>query len=379
MNIQEHGLGKQSEIVSSKTKSEWKTIGVRIKSQDLPLFNRRLSLYGFETLGALVADFLTGKFPVITEDRQIQSLDSNMQSNGMQTTVNGQFEPTFYKNIDLDDMLNYLLNIRKFQNHNARSLVNYFRRFRDIFFGSDPAEILKLKPHKRSWILQAIRHFGNYYNYKTNNPECKELIEKIINRYGLNIGLDMHQRIYIVDDNYVVNKVKDLVAIPGEIGLTVKIGLYSGLRQEEIIYLHNTEICNNLSGCSCNKLHVIKKPNGLTVIIMNLFRGHKKCYFTILPTLIFEQFRKAPNFDKGALDVAHKLTKRIVDVKFVELRKIHYNVMSRVMDMNEADILAGRAKSVSARHYALYELDRLTDAYHHGWQKLGIVISDMLI
>jgi hypothetical protein len=27
------------------------------------------------------------------------------------------------------------------------------------------------------------------------------------------------------------------------------------------------------------------------------------------------------------------------------------------MDMNEADILAGRAKSVSARHYALYELE----------------------
>jgi intergrase/recombinase len=370
MNNQESGV-KKSETVILK-KNEWKTIGVRIKFNDLPLFNRRLSLYGFETLGALVADFLTGKFPVITEDRQIQSLDSNMQSNGMQTTVNGQFEPTFYKNIDLDDMLNYLLNIRKFQNHNARSLVNYFRRFRDIFFGSDPAEILKLKPHKRSWILQAIRHFGNYYNYKTNNPECKELIEKIINRYGLNIGLDMHQKIYIVDDNYVVNKVKDLMAIPGEIGLTVKVGLYSGLRQEEIIYLHNTDICNNLSGCSCNKLHLIKKSNRLTVVIMNLFRGHKKCYFTILPTLIFEQFRKTPNFDKGALDVAHKLTKRIVDVKFVELRKIHYNVMSRVMDMNEADILAGRAKSVSARHYALYELDSLTDAYIQGWQRLGI-------
>jgi hypothetical protein len=31
--------------------------------------------------------------------------------------------------------------------------------------------------------------------------------------------------------------------------------------------------------------------------------------------------------------------------------------------MNEADILAGRAKSVSARHYALYELVRLGDAY----------------
>ena len=38
--------------------------------------------------------------------------------------------------------------------------------------------------------------------------ESQELIEKIINRYGLNIGLDMHQKIYIVDDNYVVNSVK---------------------------------------------------------------------------------------------------------------------------------------------------------------------------
>ena len=49
------------------------------------------------------------------------------------------------------------------------------------------------------------------------------------------------------------------------------------------------------------------------------------------------------------------------------------------MDMNEADILAGRAKFVSARHYALYEVDRLTDAYHQAWEKLGIIISDILI
>jgi hypothetical protein len=48
------------------------------------------------------------------------------------------------------------------------------------------------------------------------------------------------------------------------------------------------------------------------------------------------------------LEVAHTLSKRIANIKFVELRKIHYSVMSRVMDMNEADILAGRAKSLSA-------------------------------
>ena len=33
---------------------------------------------------------------------------------------------------------------------------------------------------------------------------------------------------------------------------------------------------------------------------------------------------------------------------FIELRKIHYNVITRVMDINEANILASRAKSVSA-------------------------------
>ncbi|MGB6593317.1 MAG: hypothetical protein WBE68_17595 [Candidatus Nitrosopolaris sp.] len=69
---------------------------------------------------------------------------------------------------------------------------------------------------------------------------------------------------------------------------------------------------------------------------------------TILPTLIFEQFRHVPKFEKADLEVAHTLSKRIANIKFVELRKIHYSVMSRVMDMNEADILAGRAKSLSA-------------------------------
>ena len=58
--------------------------------------------------------------------------------------------------------------------------------------------------------------------------------------------MDLHKRIYIVDDNFVANKIKDLMTIQGEIGLTVKIGLFTGLREEEIIYIHNTEMCGNL-------------------------------------------------------------------------------------------------------------------------------------
>jgi hypothetical protein len=48
----------------------------------------------------------------------------------------------------------------------------------------------------------------------------------------------MHQRIYIVDDNFVNNKVKNLLTIQGEIGQTVKVGLFTGLREDEIIHVH---------------------------------------------------------------------------------------------------------------------------------------------
>jgi hypothetical protein len=46
---------------------------------------------------------------------------------------------------------------------------------------------------------------------------------------------------------------------------------------------------------------------------------------------------------------------------FMWLRKAHYNVMCRAMKPFEANILAGRAKSVDARHYAMYELDVMSE------------------
>jgi hypothetical protein len=42
------------------------------------------------------------------------------------------------------------------------------------------------------------------------------------------------------------------------------------------------------------------------------------------------------------------------------------------MEMNEADILAGRTKSVSDRHYDHYESDRLSDTYIQCWERLGV-------
>jgi hypothetical protein len=37
--------------------------------------------------------------------------------------------------------------------------------------------------------------------------------------------------------------------------------------------------------------------------------------------------------------------------------------MRRVTNMNEADILVGRTTAILAKHYVMYELDKLTHSY----------------
>jgi hypothetical protein len=60
---------------------------------------------------------------------------------------------------------------------------------------------------------------------------------------------------------------------------------------------------------------------------------------------------------------------------FMWLRKAHYNVMCRMMKPFEANILAGRAKTVDAKHYAMYELDLMSNNFVEAWEKFGLKIS----
>ena len=48
----------------------------------------------------------------------------------------------------------------------------------------------------------------------------------------------------------------------------------------------------------------------------------------------------------------------------MDLRKFHYNLLCR-SDMGEigAEVLAGRAKSISAKHYLIHELDKMSEQY----------------
>jgi hypothetical protein len=110
-------------------------------------------------------------------------------------------------------MSNYYQNIRKLHPKTCRDLIGYFRRFRDQFFSKKAEELRILSPRLRSKIMDSFRKFGQYYLYKYNDDSCIDLVSKIIRRYNLNAGNNDHCRLYIVDDNYLEEKLRMLLQL----------------------------------------------------------------------------------------------------------------------------------------------------------------------
>ncbi len=354
----------------------WKNVAVKIRENDLVILNRQLGRLGYETLGDLVKDLLLGKIAHFTEERQIEAMKINLQSSGQNTAQLGGYYD-FYKSVDIDDLLKEYM--KRYHPKTSQCFVSYFRRYADIFFANNPdTELFMLKPHKRSWILQSMKKIGEYYFWKYNTTDIRDLVKRIIERYQLNKDLDMKDRVYLVNPHYLQTKLKALMSIPGEIGFTVRVGLFTGLREEELYYIHDGEICANELGCKCKNLHPIKLDNGMTIIGINWVRGNKKAFVTILPTRMWQQFRTIIKFDRSDIMAAHNITKRDAEILYMGLRKIHYNVMrfNDGMNADEADALAGRAKTVSAQHYILHDLKSFTDKYIKSWSNFGIDISE---
>jgi hypothetical protein len=70
--------------------------------------------------------------------------------------------------------------------------------------------------------------------------------------------------------------------------------------------------------------------------------------------------------------------KRDVGIGYTIMRKIlYYNVMCfrETMGVDEAEVLAGRYKSVSGRYYVLHDPEKLTDKYITAWKNFGIDIN----
>ncbi|MGI8832494.1 MAG: integrase [Nitrososphaeraceae archaeon] len=365
--------GQKEVYVKGFSVSLWKSVTVRLKENDLAVLNNKLRTNGFDTFSEFVHAWIRGNYPRHEKNEQIERLIVRLREMGIKDPLTGEFNPTFYRNVDSTDMLEDLSKRYVYKKH-ARDLVHYFERYVEIFF-SNPELIRTESGHKRAWICDALRRFGEYYDRRFQNPELKILIQEIIERYELNRKMRIHDRVWLSDENYLERTLKLVLEVPGEMGTLIKFALYSGLRGEEITYAHSTSICNKLSGYGCQNLHVMDMKDGYSVVLLNRVVGQKHSYFTIISTKLWECFRLLPKVEYEQRKVAHALLKSHTNsvVAFKDLRKFHYNILCRSeMKESGADVLAGRARSVSAKHYLVNEIDKMVEQYDKGWKKYVI-------
>jgi hypothetical protein len=66
--------------------------------------------------------------------------------------------------------------------------------------------------------------------------------------------------------------------------------------------------------------------------------------------------------DQYDIQAAHRILKRGADIANIVLRKIHYNILrfKNALEVDEAEVLAGRFKSASSRHYVLNDSEKLS-------------------
>ncbi|MGC1133496.1 MAG: hypothetical protein WA941_11785 [Nitrososphaeraceae archaeon] len=358
---------------SNPKRSEWISVTARIRRNEQDLFNTQLKRLHFETLNELVKNLIAGKITMISEDKQVEIMKIQAQTTGLLTAQSGGYYD-FYKKVNDDEFHKWLL--EKYHPHTSDCYYSYYLKYVDLFFGPKPSsELFKFAPHKRSWILQSVKRFGDFYFSKYGTKDVKQLILRIIERYDLNRNLDMKDRIYLVSPQFVEEKITKIMGIPGDIGFTCRLGLLCGLREQEIFYIREKPICTQAYGCDCEKLHVVDcKANGMTVIAIGWSRGNKKAIATILPTAYWKRLRATPKFDRYDIQAAHRILKRETSIAFMVLRKIHYNVIRfrNALELDEAEVLAGRFSSISARHYILNDPEKLSSKYITAWTNFGI-------
>ncbi len=360
-------MKEQRQIV--KKQQDWKSVTVRLKEDELAILNSKLKINGFDNFSQFVHAWIKGDYPIHENNEQVERLLNRLRDKAIMDPLTGEFNPTFYRNINSEDMLKDLSKRYVYPKH-AKDLVRYFERYTEIFF-TKPQLIRDETGHKRAWICDAMRRFGEYYDRRFHNPELKLLIQEIIERYELNRKMKIHHRVWISDEDYIKKMVSTVLKIDGDLGILIRFALFSGLRGEEISYVHDTVICENQSGCNCQNLHVMGKDDGYSVVVLNRSVGQKHSYFTIVPTAIWNNFRELERVNYAQRQIAHTILKNYTDnkVSFMDLRKFHYNILCR-SDLREqgAEVLAGRAKTVSAKHYLIYEIDKMVVQYSKAWE-----------
>lgn len=126
--------------------------------------NQRLKSDGFNTFSEFIHAYIDGKYPVHQRNEQVERLLKRIREKGITDPLTGEFNPTFYRNFNAEDMLRDLLPKYVYKKH-AKDLVSYCERYLEIFF-TKPRLIQSESGHKRAWICDAMRKFGIYYDRK---------------------------------------------------------------------------------------------------------------------------------------------------------------------------------------------------------------------
>jgi hypothetical protein len=130
----------------------------------------------------------------------------------------------------------------------------------------------------------------------------------------------MAEKITHLTDDQQIDIMKTNLQTNGQItGFTARLGLLSGLREQELMYIKEKNVCNQGYGCDCDNLHLVNCKNGLTIIAIGWTRGNKKALATILPTYYWNKLRAIPRFDYSDIAATHKIMKRDVGVNVREL------------------------------------------------------------
>jgi hypothetical protein len=74
----------------------------------------------------------------------------------------------------------------------------------------------------------------------------------------------MKERIYLVSPQFVEEKVQIIFELPREIGFISRLGLVTGLREQELLYINEKLVCTDGYGCDCQELHLVNCKNGMT-------------------------------------------------------------------------------------------------------------------
>jgi intergrase/recombinase len=145
------------------------------------------------------------------------------------------------------------------------------------------------------------------------------------------------------------------------------------------VYIKEKDVCNDGYGCDCDKLHLVDYKSGMTVIAIGWTRGNKKALATLLPTNYWNKLRALSRFDYTDIAATHKIMKRDVGIAYIAMRKIHYNVMRfrDTVSVDEAEVLAGRFKSVSGRYYVLHDPEKLSRKYVNAWSNFDVDITSL--